>query len=114
MLNQTVLVGRLVKTPEIIETESGKKVTNITLAIPKPFKNSKGDYDTDFIKCTLWNGIAESTTEHCKKGDLIGVKGRLETSSFQKENGEKSTSMSVAVEKVTFLSSREKNVEQER
>ena len=54
MLNQTVLVGRLVRDPELYETESGNKVTNITLAVPRSYKNSNGEYDTDYINCVLW------------------------------------------------------------
>lgn len=49
MLNQTVLVGRLVKDPELRETDNGNKVTNITLAVPRSYKNINGEYDTDFI-----------------------------------------------------------------
>jgi len=74
MLNQTVIVGRLVKDPELNETESGKKVTNITLAVPRSYKNINGEYDTDFISCVLWQGVAANTTEYCKKGDLVGIK----------------------------------------
>lgn len=73
MLNQTVLVGRLVKNPELSETEKGKKVSKITLAVPRSYKNVNGEYETDFIECVLWSGIAESTVEYCQKGDLIGV-----------------------------------------
>ena len=69
MLNQLVLVGRLVREPELKETENGKKVTNITLAVSKNYKNAEGVYDTDFIDCTLWNSVAENTAEYCKVGD---------------------------------------------
>ena len=105
MLNQIILVGRLVKSPEVTETESGKKMSYITLAIPRSFKNIDGTYDSDFIKCTLWNGIAESTHEYCKKGDIIGVKGRIQSSTYEKD-GEKKYSMDIIAEKVSFLSSR--------
>ncbi len=74
MLNQTVLVGRIVRDPELRETESGNKVTNLTLAVPRSYKNSNGEYDTDFIPCVLWRGVAENVTEYCHKGDLIGNK----------------------------------------
>ena len=73
MLNQAVLVGRIVQEPELKTTASGK-VANITLAVPRSFKNSEGQYDTDFISCVLWKGVAESTVEYCKKGDLVGIK----------------------------------------
>ena len=105
MSNLVVIVGRLVKNPILEENQNGKKVCNITLAVPRDFKNDEGIYETDFIKCTLCNVIAENTAEYCKKGDLVGVKGRLETSVYEKENGEKYRITSVVAEKVSFLSS---------
>ena len=107
MLNQTVIVGRIVKDPELRETENGKKVTNVTLAVPRSFKNSNGEYETDFISCVLWKGIAESTVEYCKKGDLVGVKGRIQTRIYEKDEEKKYTTEVVA-EKITFLSSKPK------
>lgn len=104
MLNQTVIVGRIAKAPELRETENGKKVTNVTLAVPRSFKNAEGIYETDFINCVLWKGIAESTVEYCKKGDLVGVKGRIQTRVYEKDEEKKYTTEVVA-EKVTFLSS---------
>ena len=96
MLNQTVIVGRIVKDPELKETDSGKKVTNITLAVPRSFKNMNGEYETDYIPCVLWKGVAESTTQYCKKGDLIGIKGRIQSTADKIE---------LIAERVTFLSS---------
>ena len=58
MLNQVVMVGRLTSDPEINEVENSRKVTTIILAVPRSYKNAEGVYETDFIKCTLWNGIA--------------------------------------------------------
>lgn len=74
MLNQAVLVGRIVQTPELKETESGKKLARVTLAVPRSFKNSNGEYETDFISCVMWKGVAESTVEYCQTGDLVGIK----------------------------------------
>ena len=108
MLNQVVLVGRLTSDLEAKELEDGKKVTNMTLAIPRSFKNAEGEYETDFVECTLWNNIAENTAEYCKKGDIVGVKGRLQTNNYEKEDGSKVFKLDVAAEKVTFLSSRSK------
>ena len=104
MLNQTVIVGRIARDPELRETENGKKVTNVTLAVPRSFKNSNGEYETDFISCVLWKGIAESTVEYCKKGDLVGVKGRIQTRVYEKDE-EKKYSTEIVAEKITFLSS---------
>lgn len=107
MLNQVGLVGRLTSDPEINEVENGRKVTTITLAVQRSYKNIDGIYDTDFIHCTLWNGIAENTTRYCKKGDIVGVKGRLQTTIIEEEeDGTKENKLEVIAEKVTFLSSR--------
>lgn len=109
MLNQVVLVGRLTSDLETKELEDGKKVCNMSLAIPRSFKNADGEYETDFVECTLWNNIAENTSEYCKKGDIIGVKGRLQTSNYEKEDGTKVFKLDVVAEKVTFLSSKSKD-----
>ena len=108
MLNQIVIVGRLVRDPDLRQTENGKKVTNITLAVPRSYKNLKGEYETDFIDCTLWTGIAETTNEYCKKGDLLGIKGRVQTRSFEKEDEGRRHVTEVVAEKVTFLSNKNK------
>ena len=106
MLNQTVLVGRLVRDPELYETESGNKVTNITLAVPRSYKNSKGQYETDFISCVLWKGIAESASEYCHKGDLLGIKGRIQTRTVDLDDETRKNITEVVAEKVTYLSSK--------
>lgn len=106
MLNQIILVGRLVKTPEVIETESGKKMSYITLAIPRTFKNADGEYDTDFIDCVLWEVVAESTSEYCKQGDIVGVKGRVQSRMIEDEDGNNYKKMEVIADKITFISSK--------
>lgn len=105
MLNHVILVGRLVQTPVLQVTDSGKKVSSITLAVPRSYKNQNGEYDTDFLDCTLWTGIAESTAEYCKTGDVIGVKGRMQTRMIEKDDGSKYKRTEIIAEKVTFLSS---------
>ena len=104
MLNNVVLVGRLTKDPDIIEDEKGSKRTYVILAVPRSYKNIDGVYDTDFIKCILWNLTAEHTCEYCHKGDVVGIKGRIETSSYIKDDETKYVTEVIA-EKVTFLSS---------
>lgn len=105
MINQIMLVGRLVKTPDLFITETGKKGSFITLAVGRPYKNQNGEYDTDFIDCTLWTGVAESTAEYCKTGDIIGIRGRIQTRIVEDENGLKEKIMEIVADKVTFLSS---------
>ena len=108
MLNQAVLVGRIVQTPELRETESGKKIARVTLAVPRSFKNSNGEYETDFISCVMWKGVAESTVEYCKMGDLVGVKGRIQSRKIETDEEHKRQLVEVVAEKVTFLSSKPK------
>ena len=105
MLNQVVIAGRLTANPEVGITENNKKRTYLTVAVPRSYKNVDGTYDTDFIRCVLWGGIAESTCEYCQKGDIVGIKGRLQTSSYEKD-GEKVYATDVIAEKVSFLSSK--------
>ena len=111
MLNQTVLVGRLVAPIEAKELEDGKKVANMTIAVPRSYKNMNGEYDTDFVDCVLWGGVAENTAEYCKKGDLIGLKGRIQTSNYETEDGEKRKSTQIVAEKITYLASRKEKEE---
>lgn len=105
-MNQIILVGRLVKTPEVVTTESGKNMSYITLAIPRSYKNENGEYDTDFLDCVLWNSVAENTSEYCKQGDVIGVKGRVQSRMVEDEDGNNYKKMEIIAEKVTFLSSK--------
>ena len=105
MLNQVVLVGRLVKDPELVDTENNKKMSRVTIAIPRSFKNMDGEYESDFISCILWDAIAKSTTEYCKKGDIVGIKGRIQSRTVEVDN-EKKYYIDVIAERVTFLSSK--------
>ncbi len=105
MLNQVVLVGRLVKDPELVETEKNKKLSRVTIAIPRSFKNMDGEYETDFINCIMWDSVAKSTVEYCKKGDIVGIKGRIQSSVVENEK-EKKYYFDVIAERVTFLSSK--------
>lgn len=105
MVNQIVLVGRIARTPETRITENGKKMTTLTLAVPRNYKNSNGEYDTDFLDCTLWSAVAESTSEYCETGDMIGIKGRLQTRVVETPEGTKRKKTEIIAEKVTFLTS---------
>ena len=74
---------------ELQQLDNEKEVANVTLAVQRAYKNEEGIYEADFIDCTLWNAIAKNTVEYCKKGDIVGVKGRLQSDSYEKEDGTK-------------------------
>lgn len=112
MLNQTVLVGRLTSDPEVHELEGGNKVASITLAVPRSYKNTDGEYDTDFIPCILWRGVAENAAEYCHKGDLVGLRGRIQSRKINLDEDKKREVTEVVCEKLTFLSSKKNSVEE--
>lgn len=113
MFNQATFVGRLVSDPVVETNPTGRILSNITLAVPRAYKNIDGVYETDYIDCTLWSDAAKNTAEYCRKGDLVGIRGRLETNIYEKD-GEKKKFMDVIAEKITFLSSRSKEKLQEQ
>ena len=108
MLNNVVLVGRLTKDPSLSEGENETKRLNITIAIPRDYKNQDGTYDTDFISCVLWNNLADHTCEYYKKGDIIGIKGRLQSSSYLKDDVTHYKTEVVA-QRISFLSAKKIN-----
>lgn len=106
MLNQLVLVGRLVKEVEL-KKEEDKNIAIMTLAVPRSFKNENGEYETDFFDCIIMNLIAENTANYCKKGDVVGVKGRLQSRTIENEDETKTNKIEIVAEKITFLSKKE-------
>ena len=103
-MNLVMLVGRLVSQPEIVEREDGSKLARVTLAVNRKFKSSDGTYHTDFVDCVLWNNIAKNTHEYCDKGDLIGIRGRIQVEYFEKDSIKRKMT-NVIAESITFLSS---------
>lgn len=97
MLNQIVIVGRLVQDLEKKELENEREL-NVTLAVPRSYKNLDGEYDTDFIPVKMFGQIAKSTREFCEKGDLIGIRGRV-----QSRKEEDKIIIEIIAEKATFL-----------
>lgn len=95
MVNQTILVGRLVDKPILEETENGRKTVTLRLAIPRIFKSDNGEYETDFIPISLVGQTARSVNEYCEQGDVIAVRGRMAKLS--------NSDMQIIGEKVSFL-----------
>ena len=83
-MNNTYFIGRLVTDPELRETETGKKVVNVTIAVPRSYKNKDGEYDADFLDCTFWNHNADYVSK-MEKGNKIAVQGRTETKLYEKD-----------------------------
>ena len=108
MHNLVYLIGRLTEDPVVTKLEDGQETMPFVLAVQRSYKNADGIYEADFIRCVLWNGIAAHTAEYCKKGDLVGIKGRLQNRSYEVDNEKKYIS-EVIVDKVSFLASKKED-----
>lgn len=104
-MNHVSLVGRLTGEPEVKELQDGTFRTVINVAISRDYRNNEGAYDADFVRVVLWNGIASATKDYCHKGDVVGIRGKLQTRSYETENNEKKYVMEVVADKITFISS---------
>lgn len=108
MLNNVILVGRLVEDPVVKILDNGLSVCNVVLAVMRGFKNPDGDYETDFIRCSLWEGVANAMSEYCTKGSIIGVKGRLVSKEIEVILGDETEKKKITVievigDRVSFI-----------
>lgn len=118
MLNQVTLIGRVVETPALRKYETEHIATTLVLAVTRPYKNMEGSYDTDFIRITLWNGVAQNACDYLQKGDIVGVKGRVAIKDteihFSKEEEDlkkKISIIEVIGERICFIHSNRKKTE---
>lgn len=87
MYNYFMLMGRLVKDPEVKDLGDGKRVMNIRLAVGRGFQNTKGEYETDFFNIVFWDYLIDFAQENLKKGQPVLVKGRIQTNKEALANG---------------------------
>lgn len=106
-MNYTILTGRICRNLELRKTQSGMSVCNVTLAIPRNYKNSEGIYESDFITCVCYRQVADMISTYCKKGDMIGIHGMVQSRSYEKD-GKKVYTTEIVVDKVNFLSQAKK------
>lgn len=109
MINRFVGVGRLVADPELKYTPSGVPMCKFRIAINRPFSSQQGEKEADFISCIAWRKQAESLANFMKKGSLIGIEGRIQTGSFDGQDGKKVYTTDVIAEAVQFLEPRGNN-----
>lgn len=111
-MNVVILIGRITKDIEVRYTEKNLAVSNFTIAVRKDYKNENGEYDSDFINCVSFGNISEYLNKYANKGDLISVKGRIQTRNYEDKEGNKRYITEVFVDKTTLLSNR-KSTQQE-
>lgn len=110
-INRVVLIGRLTRDPEIRKTQSGTSVCSFTLAVNRR-QNQDGTQDADFINCVAWNKLADNVQLYQKKGNQLGVEGRINTRSYDNQQGQKVYVTEVVAENVQFLTPRNDSNEQ--
>ena len=105
-MNKTILVGRLVKDPELKHTPNDIAVVQFTVAVNRRFTNKAGEKQADFINCVAWRAQAENLAKYMRKGGLVGVEGQLQTRTYEDSGGAKRYITEVICDAVTFLESK--------
>lgn len=103
MINRVVLVGRLVRDPELRKTNSGSPVCSFTVAVDNRSKNPDGTRGTSFIPCVAFQQSADNMSKFTRKGSLVGVEGRLNQRSYTRQDGTKANVIEVLADSVQFL-----------
>lgn len=111
MINRAVVCGRLVRDPELRRTQNGTPVTSFTLAVNRTFKNADGQQEADFLNCVAWNKTAEIVDQYCSKGNLVGVEGRLQSRSYQDNQGNNRTVVEIIADQVQFMQSKDSSAQ---
>ncbi|WP_096156556.1 MULTISPECIES: single-stranded DNA-binding protein [Bacillus] len=111
MINNVILVGRLTKDPELKYLSDGTAVTLFSLAVNRGFRNQSGGVEADFISIRLWNKVAENTANHCRKGSLVGVTGKIQTRRYEDSKGATVYVTEVIGDSVRFLERKRRSEE---
>lgn len=106
MINRVVLVGRLTRDPDLRSTGSGIAVATFTVAVNRTFTNNQGEREADFINCVIWRKAAENFANFTHKGSLVGVEGRIQTRSYDNNEGQKVYVTEVVVDNFSLLESK--------
>ena len=102
MLNNVILMGRLVADPELKTTQSGVSVCSFRIAVDRDFKSRDGDKQTDFLEIITWRQTAEFVSKYFSKGSMIVVEGSIQTRNYEDKNGNKRTATEIVAERVHF------------
>ncbi|AZP90602.1 single-stranded DNA-binding protein [Pediococcus acidilactici] len=112
MINRAVLVGRLTRDPELKYTTNGAAVASFNLAVNRQFTNSQGEREADFINCVMWRKAAEIFCNYTHKGSLVGIDGRIQTRSYENQQGQRVYVTEVVTENFSLLDSKPKEHQQ--
>lgn len=110
MLNRIILVGRLVKDPEIRKTNSDISVCNFTLAVDNTMKEADGTRGTLFIDCRVFGNKADNLCKYTRKGSKVAVDGGLNQRNFERQDGSKGKAIEILVDSVEFLDPKQEDL----
>lgn len=105
-MNKVVLIGRLVRDPELRTTGSGIEVATVTIAVDRKYKNASGERESDFIPLVVWRQQARFLSQYFSKGNRIGVVGSIQTRNWEDKDGHNRTTTEVVVDEVEFVESK--------
>jgi single-strand DNA-binding protein len=105
MLNRIILIGRLVKDPELRYTPNGVAVATFTLAVDRPFSSNQGEKEADFINIVAWRQLGETCANYLRKGKLTAIEGRLQIRNYENNEGRRVYLTEVVADNVRFLES---------
>ena len=105
-MNKVIVIGRTTKDIELKQTKTGVSVAEFSVAVNRSFKNSSGERESDFFNCIAFSKLAETISRYVKKGDQVGVEGRLQTRNYTNKDGKKVYVTEIIVENVEFLQSK--------
>ena len=106
MMNSVCLVGRMTRDAELKYTGNNIAVASFSLAVKRNFKDANGERETEFINCVIWRQQAENLANWAKKGALIGITGRIQTRSYENQQGQRVYVTEVVAENFQMLESR--------
>ncbi len=107
MINNVVLIGRLTRDVELRYMPTNVAVATFTLAVNRNFKNADGEREADFINCIMWRQQAENLANWTKKGMLVGITGRIQTRSYENQQGQRVYVTEVVAESFQVLEKRD-------
>ena len=112
MINNVVLIGRLTRDPELRHTPSNIAITTFNMAVNRNFKNQDGNREADFINCMIWRQQAENFANWVKKGNLVGITGRIQTRSYENQQGQRVYVTEVVADTFQLLEKRDNSANQ--
>jgi single-strand DNA-binding protein len=103
MFNEVIIIGKLVNKPVLKSTHNGVKMATVVIQVERPYRNNLGIRENDFINCVLWRGIAETVIDCCDVGSYIGVRGRIQSKTYENDQNKSVSTLEIKVEHVEFV-----------